>query len=108
MKLVSQDLVQDVTLRILSVLVVTSLILCLAYLGFRWFSFRPVERIEAASVPATAAPPATQRVPVAAPTPSQSAEVLMNPGYAYRCRQGGKVVYSERPCGTDATAQPAK
>ena len=108
MKLVSEDLVHDVTLRVLSLLVVTSLILCLAYLGLRWFSLRPIERVEAASVPATAAPPATQRVPVAAPTPAQTAEVLMNPGYAYRCRQGGKVVYSERPCGPDATGQTAK
>jgi hypothetical protein len=107
-KLVSEDLVHDVTLRVLSVLVVTSLILCLAYLGFRWFWLRPPERLEAASVPATAAPPPTQRVPVAGPTPTKPAEVLMNPGYAYRCSQGGKVVYSERPCGATAPGQPAK
>jgi hypothetical protein len=101
-KLISHELIHDFTLRTLSVLVVTSLIVCLAFLAFRWFWLRPAERIEVALTPAVVPPPALQRVPVAMPAPARPAEVLMNPGYAYRCNQGGKVVYSERPCSVSA------
>jgi hypothetical protein len=102
--LVSRDLVQDLTLRTLSVVVAVSLVVCLAFLAYRWLE--PVEPV----VPATHAQPPALRMTSEPPKPAverpseQTEVVLLNPGRIYRCEQAGRVVYSDRPCGAAARA----
>ena len=96
-KLVSHDLIQDITLRALSVVVLTSLIACLAFLAFCSFWLQRFERIEVVA-PAAAAVRSLEEVPTARPVSGERPEVLMNPGVVYRCVERGKVGYSDRPC----------
>ncbi len=92
-KLVSHDLIQDITLRTLSVVVLTSLIACLAFLAFRPFWLQRFERVEVVA-PAVAAVRRPWRTPPASrPAPLERPEVLMNPGFVYRCVERGKVAY---------------
>ena len=106
-KLVSHDLIQDITLRALSVLVLTSLIACLVFLAFRSFWLQHYERIEVVP-PAAAAVRSIENVPASRPTPVERPEVLMNPGVVYRCVERGKVAYSDRPCAPESQGRTAK
>jgi hypothetical protein len=96
-KLVSHDLIQDLTLRALSVVVLTSLVACLSFLVVRPFWLQHVERVEVEEPVVTVS--LTQDRPAASrPAPVERPEVLMNPGFIYRCVERGKVGYSDRPC----------
>ena len=106
-KLVSHDLIQDITLRALSVVVLTSLIVCLAFLAFRSFWLQRFERIEVVA-PAAAAVRSMEEVPAPPPVRAERPEVLMNPGVVYRCVERGKVGYSDRPCVPESQGRAGK
>ena len=107
MKLVSQDLVQDLTLRALSVVVLTSLIACLAFLVSRSFLTQHTERVEVA-LPDVAVTTELQAAITARPTSAERLEVLLNPGVIYRCVDRGKVAYTDRPCAAEVPQRPAR
>ena len=107
MKLVSHDLIQDITLRALSVIVLTSLIACLVFLGVRSFWFQRAERVEGPTAEVTVMP-LSQAAPASQPVAAQRPEVLQNPGVIYRCVERGKVGYSDRPCGPESSSRPAR
>ena len=107
MKLVSQDLIQDITLRALSVIVLTSLVACLVFLGVRSFWLQRAERVEGPTAE-VAVLPMSQTAPASQPVAAQRPEVLQNPGVIYRCVERGKVGYSDRPCSPESPSRPAR
>ena len=107
MKLVSQDLVQDLTLRALSVVVLASLVACLGFLVARSYLAHHTERVEVA-IPEVAETIEHQTTTTARPTPVERLEVLLNPGVIYRCVDRGKVAYTDRPCGAEVPQRPAR
>lgn len=91
----SRDFIQDFTLRTLSIVVVTTLVLCVLFLAYRWWRPSEASTLVVPTVPKAAPREAT---PAAAPAAGRAAEVLKNPGHVYRCEDAGKVTYSDSPC----------
>ena len=108
MKLVSHDLIQDLALRALSVVVLTSLVACLVFLAGRSFWLQRAERVEVVTPAVAAVSPTLDHPPASRPAPVARPEVLMNPGFVYRCVERGKVAYSDRPCTPDTLGRSGK
>lgn len=104
----TSDSFLDLSLRILTGVIVAVLAVALVMLIWNFFSPRlpvdaPVPVVEIAPKPA--APP--EQAPSAAPT---KGEVLLNPGQVYKCVINGRTTFSERPCpeGSKTDSAPAK
>lgn len=95
----------DLSLRILTIVIVAVLLFSLGLLLWRVLS-PPQPGV--ANVPVIdVAPKATSASePVTAPTPPK-AEVLLDPGKVYRCVVNGRTTFSERPCPASAAQPPA-
>lgn len=94
----------DLTLRVLTGVIVAVLLVALALL--LWNSLRPqgqnptaVPLVEVEPKPA----PKAESAPPAAPA---KGEVLLNPGQVYRCVINGRTTFSERPCPKGAADSP--
>lgn len=94
----------DLSLRILTAVIVAVLLLALGLLAWNFLTPR---RPEAMPVPLVdlAPKPAQQSEPAAAPVPTKG-EVLLDPGRVYRCVIKGRTTFSERPCPDGSTAEP--
>jgi hypothetical protein len=95
----------DLSLRILTGVIVAGLIVALALLLWNFLAKNPpgpnsVPVVEVAPKPAPAPDPV-------APPPAKG-EVLLNPGQVYRCVVNGRTVFSERPCPGSGETAPAK
>ena len=88
-------------------IVLTSLIACLTFLAFRSLWQQRAERVEI-EAPAVAVAPTLEPRPASRPAPVERPEVLMNPGFVYRCIERGKVAYSDRPCTPDTPGRAGK
>jgi hypothetical protein len=88
---------QDLSLRILTVIVFVTILGCAAFLA--WRSWRGPPPVVVDAVPVSLA----ESLPVRGPEPSQSRElpapeILMSPDKVFRCEQKGRVVYSDQAC----------
>ncbi len=95
----------DLSLRLLTVLVLVALIGSVGLLAYRLISPHFYEP-DAGSVTIT-----TNR-PKPAPAkdsagPDKGDEVLMDPGHVFRCEEQGRVSFSDRACTQGAAAAPA-
>ncbi len=86
----------DVSLRMLTVLVLFALAGSVSLLAYRWFapgfSLTDSTRITTQRI---APPPAPAEI---APDPTKGDEVLMAPGHVFRCTEQGRVTFSDRAC----------
>ncbi len=94
----------DLTLRILTGLILAVLILALSLLFWDFLKPRaqdaaPVPLVEVEPKPAPKAEPAVPAAPA-------KSEVLLNPGQVYRCVINGRTTFSERPCPKGAADSP--
>lgn len=90
------DRVVDLTLRILTGIIVAVLVVALLLLI--WNSLRPATD-GIAPVPVVEVEPksAPKSEPLPAPAPEKG-QVLLNPGQIYRCVINGRTTFSEMPC----------
>jgi len=86
----------DVSLRMLTVLVLFALAGSVSLLAYRWiapgFSLTDSTRVTTQRI---APPPAPAEV---AADPAKGDEVLMAPGHVFRCTEQGRVTFSDRAC----------
>jgi hypothetical protein len=93
------DRFYDFSLRLLMLALGAALIGCLVWLAWRW-SHPPAGN--ATVVPVTQVSPKVEPAPVkdaaGRDTPQQ---VLLAPGQVFKCQNGGKVTFTDRPCPTE-------
>jgi hypothetical protein len=94
----------DLSLRLLTALVIVALVGSVGLLAYRWIA-------PSLSQGGTGPISTNTRHPPAAPTtavagPSQGDQVLMDPGRVFRCEDQGRVSFSDRACpGGGASAE---
>lgn len=96
----------DLSLRILTVVILTVLFFALGLLIWRFLSPPPasVKTVPLVDV----APKPTATAEPAAPAAPAKGEVLLDPGKVYRCVVNGRTTFSERPCPNGAAVPTAK
>ena len=100
----TDERMHDVALRVLTVLVVVTLVACVGFLTWRWLNppTAPSESVALQPVEPRPQPVAPPAAPVAAAAP----QVLLAPGHMYRCERNGRVTFSDQPC--DGSARVVK
>jgi len=97
----------ELSLRLLTVLVVVALIGSLGLLGYRWIAPR-LERGDAGPLTTRLSRPPPPTVETDR-GPSHGDEVLMDPGRVFRCVDpGGRVSFSDQACPAAPAAAPAR
>jgi hypothetical protein len=93
------DRFYDFSLRLLMLALGAALIGCLVWLAWRW-SQPPAGN--ATVVPVTQVAPKVERVPVKDVAGKDAPQqVLLAPGQVFKCQNGGKVTFTDRPCPTE-------
>jgi len=99
----------DLSLRLLTVLVLIALAGSVSFLAYRWFAPRFLHGDNERVTATTSRPP--EAPPAAVAGPAKGDEILMDPRRYFRCEEQGRVSYSDQACpnGTpagEATGQP--
>ena len=98
-----RDRFVDLSLRILTGLIMAALVFALGLLAWRFLAepepaTPAVPLVEVAPKPEATAEPAK-------PAPPAKDEVLLKPGQVYRCVVNGRTTFSDRPCPEGATTK---
>jgi len=94
----------DLSLRLLTALVIIALMGSVSLLAYRWIAPR-LARDDNGPVVRS---PSPQAAPAVNPAqgPVKGDEVLMDPGHVFRCEVQGRVTFSDQTCPGGATAAP--
>ncbi|HXW63649.1 MAG TPA: hypothetical protein VEK74_01085 [Burkholderiaceae bacterium] len=86
----------DLSLRLLTALILVTLAGSVSFLAYRWLAPR-FTQTDSGPVPTKLAPPPNTPAPAVAGS-THGDQVLMDPGRVFRCEEQGRVSFSDQAC----------